>query len=190
MTEYHIDRAATTEGLPVAPSLAPALEAAHVPVQAALVDGRVLLICGLALALGLAAGGLAEILKRLIGFVTNVSFYGRLDTGVVSPAAGAIHLGWWVIAIPVLGGLVVGLLARYGSQAIRGHGIPEAMEQVLRNKSRIPARMTWLKPLSAAIAIGTGGPFGAEGPIIATGGAGGAVLGQVLHTTSAERKTL
>jgi H+/Cl- antiporter ClcA len=81
-------------------------------------------------------------------------------------------------------------MARYGSKAIRGHGIPEAMEQILLNESRIPARLTFLKPLSAAIAIGTGGPFGAEGPIIATGGALGSVLGQILHTTPAERKTL
>ena len=190
MTERHVELAATTEGLPIAPALSPALQAAHVPIQASLVNGRVLAICGLAVALGLAAGGLAEILKRLIGFFTNLSFYGRLGTAPVSPAAGADHLGWWVVVIPALGGLVVGFLARYGSQAIRGHGIPEAMEQVLRNKSRIPARMTWLKPLSAAIAIGTGGPFGAEGPIIATGGALGSVLGQLLRTTPDERKTL
>jgi H+/Cl- antiporter ClcA len=91
---------------------------------------------------------------------------------------------------PVVGALFVGLMARYGSPAIRGHGIPEAMEQVLTNESRIPARITVLKPISAAIAIGTGGPFGAEGPIIATGGAAGSVIGQMLHCTIAERKTL
>ncbi|MFN2546958.1 MAG: chloride channel protein, partial [Myxococcales bacterium] len=100
------------------------------------------------------------------------------------------HLGPWVIAIPVLGSVIVGFMARYGSAAIRGHGIPEAMEQVLLNKSRIPARITLLKPVSAAIAIGSGGPFGAEGPIIATGGALGSLLGQLLHTTAEERKTL
>src|SRR5690606_12225149 len=81
-------------------------------------------------------------------------------------------------------------MARYGSKAIRGHGIPEAMEQVITNENRIPPRMTFLKPLSSAVAIGTGGPFGAEGPIIATGGALGSLLGQVLRTTAAERKTL
>src|SRR5204863_2785637 len=92
--------------------------------------------------------------------------------------------------VPIVGGVIVGIMARYGSKAIRGHGIPEAMEQVLLNESRIPARMTFLKPLSAAIAIGTGGPFGAEGPIIATGGALGSLVGQVMTTTATERKTL
>jgi H+/Cl- antiporter ClcA len=105
-----------------------------------------------------------------------------------SPAGN--QLGPLVMLVPVAGAVVVGLMARYGSAAIRGHGIPEAMEQVLLNKSRIPARITLLKPISAAIAIGTGGPFGAEGPIIATGGALGSLIGQLLHTTAAERKTL
>src|SRR5690606_36953803 len=100
------------------------------------------------------------------------------------------QLGAFVIAVPVIGAIIVGLMARFGSPAIRGHGIPEAMEQVLTNRSRIPARLTWLKPLSAAVSIGTGGPFGAEGPIIATGGAMGSLVGQVLRTTPAERKTL
>src|SRR5205085_7350461 len=124
----------------------------------------------------------------LIGFFTNLAFYGRFSATFGSPAGN--NLGPWVIAVPIGGALVVGLMARYGSAAIRGHGIPEAMEQVLLNKSRIPARITLLKPISAAISIGTGGPFGAEGPIIATGGALGSLLGQVLHTTAAERKTL
>src|SRR5207248_4831051 len=105
----------------------------------------------------------------------------------VSPAGN--HLGPFVIAIPVIGGLIVGVMARYGSKAIRGHGIPEAMEQVLTNQSRIPPRITFLKPLSSAIAIGTGGPFGAEGPIIATGGALGSAIGQVLPTSALGRKT-
>ena len=96
-----------------------------------------------------------------------------------------------MVVVPVIGGLIVGVMARYGSKAIRGHGIPEAMEQVLLNQSRIPARMTFLKPVSAAIAIGTGGPFGAEGPIIATGGALGSLLGtDFQRTTASERKTL
>src|SRR5207302_2840060 len=119
---------------------------------------------------------------------TNLAFFGRLSTEFSSPAGN--HLGLWVIAVPVLGGVIVGLMARYGSKAIRGHGIPEAMEQVLTNQSRIPPRITFLKPLSAAIAIGTGGPFGAEGPIIATGGALGSLIGQVMHVTAEERKTL
>jgi len=130
----------------------------------------------------------AQGLTRLIGLITNLAFYGRWETSFVSPAGN--HLGWAVVAVPALGGVLVGLMARFGSKAIRGHGIPEAMEQVLTNESRIPRRMTFLKPLSAALAIGTGGPFGAEGPIIATGGALGSWAGQLLATTAAERKTL
>ncbi|HEX7378755.1 MAG TPA: chloride channel protein, partial [Pirellulales bacterium] len=124
----------------------------------------------------------------LINLITNIAFFGVFKTSLASPANN--HLGLWVIAVPVIGALFIGLMARYGSKAIRGHGIPEAMEQVLTNESRIPARLTFLKPISAAISIGTGGPFGAEGPIIATGGALGSLLGQAIKTTSAERKTL
>ncbi|MGH7445298.1 MAG: chloride channel protein, partial [Longimicrobiales bacterium] len=107
---------------------------------------------------------------------------------LVPPTAG--HLGIWVIFVPIAGALIVGLMARFGSPAIRGHGIPEVMEKVLHGESRIPLRLMFLKPLSAAIAIGTGGPFGAEGPIIATGGALGSTVGQVLRITADERKTL
>jgi H+/Cl- antiporter ClcA len=138
--------------------------------------------------LGVAATAVAQALTRLIGLVTNLSFYGKFSWVFSSPADN--HLGLWVIAIPILGSIVVGYMARYGSHAIRGHGIPEAMEQILLNESKIPARLTFLKPISAAIAIGTGGPFGAEGPIIATGGALGSVLGQYIRTSAAERKTL
>jgi CIC family chloride channel protein len=159
----------TTEGLPVAPSLEPTLSAAHVPHHTVFVDRRVVQITLIALLIGLAAGLIAQGLVRLIGFITNLSFYGRLSSDFVSPAGN--HLGVFVILVPVMGGIIVGLMARYGSKAIRGHGIPEAMEQVLINQSRIAPRLTFLKPVSAAIAIGTGGPFGAEGPIIATGGA-------------------
>ncbi len=141
-----------------------------------------------AMGLGVCSGFIAPALTRLIGFVTNLSFYGRISTGFVSPADNRLGLG--VILVPALGGILVGLMARFGSKAIRGHGIPEAMEQVLENNSRMPAKITYLKPVSAAIAIGTGGPFGAEGPIIATGGALGSVIGQVLSTTASERKTL
>jgi H+/Cl- antiporter ClcA len=131
---------------------------------------------------------IAPALTHLIGFVTNLCFYGRISTAFTSPAHN--HLGPFVILVPAAGGILVGIMARFGSKAIRGHGIPEAMERVLEGNSRIPARVTILKPLSAAIAIGTGGPFGAEGPIIATGGAVGSVVGQFLSTTGAERKTL
>jgi len=149
---------------------------------------RILFICGLAVLLGFVVAWIAKALVALIGLVTNLAFYGRWSLEFSSPSHN--HLGAWVIFIPVIGGIVVGLMARYGSKAIRGHGIPEAMEQVLLNQSRIPARVAILKPLSAAIAIGTGGPFGAEGPIIATGGALGSVLGQYVRVTATERKVL
>jgi H+/Cl- antiporter ClcA/CBS domain-containing protein len=168
--------------------MGPALETIRAPVERALVDHRLLVISGLAIWLGLAATVLARVLTGLIGFITNLAFYGRVSTAFVGPADH--HLGWAVVFVPVVGGLIVGVMARYGSAAIRGHGIPEAMEQVLFNESRIPARVTFLKPVSAAISIGTGGPFGAEGPIIATGGALGSFVGQVLRVSAEERKTL
>src|SRR5665213_2884856 len=124
----------------------------------------------------------------LINLITNISFYGKVSLADASPAGN--HLGAWVIVVPVVGGLLVGIMAKLGSKAIRGHGIPEAMEQVLTNKSRIKPVLTLLKPISAAFSIGTGGPFGAEGPIIATGGAFGSLVGQLLHTTADERKIL
>jgi len=142
----------------------------------------------MAVILGVIGGFVAPALTHLIGFVTNLSFYGRISASFLSPAGN--RLGLFVVIVPALGGIIVGLMARFGSKAIRGHGIPEAMEQVLEHDSRIPARIMFLKPVSAAISIGTGGPFGAEGPIIATGGAIGSVLGQLLSTTAAERKTL
>ena len=149
--------------------------------------GRVLLISFLSIVLAVIAACVADILLRLIQLITNLSFHGHL-TGDGVPTVS--HVGAFVIVIPVIGAVIVGFMARYGSAGIRGHGIPEAMEQVLTRQSRIPARLMFLKPLSAAIAIGTGGPFGAEGPIIATGGAMGSVVGQILKTTAAERKTL
>jgi H+/Cl- antiporter ClcA/CBS domain-containing protein len=176
------------EGLPIAPSMRPSLESVHVPVEYALVDGRVLFIGALGVGLGLVAGFIARVLTVLIGTITNLAFHGRWSTTFASPADN--HLGFAVVVVPAIGGIIVGLMARFGSKAIRGHGIPEAMEQVLFNESRIPARLTFLKPLSAAIAIGTGGPFGAEGPIIATGGALGSFIGQVLRVSAEERKTL
>ncbi|NUS39443.1 MAG: chloride channel protein [Lysobacter sp.] len=158
------------------------------PRRSTLVEPRVLFVCGLAVLLGVAAALIAQVLVKLIAVVTNLAFFGRWSLETVSPAGH--HLGPWVIVVPVVGGLIVGAMARWGSRAIRGHGIPEAMEQVLLNESKIPPRITFLKPVSSAIAIGTGGPFGAEGPIIATGGALGSFLGQVLHVTGQERKVL
>jgi chloride channel protein, CIC family len=174
--------------LPVSPSLAPTLAAAHVPRATTVVGPRIVFISALAIAVAFVAGIVARVLVSMIALVTNAAFLGRLSMRPAAPAEN--RLGWLVIFVPVLGGVIVGLMARYGSKAIRGHGIPEAMEQVLTNESRIPPRLTFLKPLSAAIAIGTGGPFGAEGPIIATGGALGSLLGQVLKTSAVERKTL
>ncbi len=188
MSELDSARSATTDGLTVSPSLDTVLESAQVPAQYAVLDRRVLGICGLALGIGVAAGFIAQLLIGLIQFITNLAFFQRYSLADLSPADN--HLGLVVILVPVVGGLLVGFMARYGSKAIRGHGIPEAMEQVLTNQSRIPARLTFLKPASAAIAIGTGGPFGAEGPIIATGGALGSLVGQIVRTTPAERKTL
>src|SRR5215467_12119610 len=149
---------------------------------------RIVLVSFLAAAIGLIAGVVAFALYKLIGFFTNLFFFHRLSTDFISVRYH--HLGYWVILIPVVGGLIVGIMAKYGSSKIKGHGIPEAMEAVLVNRSRIQPRVAFLKPISAAIAIGTGGPFGAEGPIIQTGGALGSLVGQILHTTAVERKVL
>ena len=184
----NLETAATTEGVPVAPAMGTLLETMRMPVERTLMDRRALVVTAASVLLALVAGVVAQVLVRLINVVTNLAFYGRLSSRAASPAGN--HLGWLVLLIPPVGGLIVGVMARYGSKAIRGHGIPEAMEQVLLNESRIPARVTLLKPLSAAISIGTGGPFGAEGPIIATGGALGSVIGQFMTITAAERKTL
>lgn len=186
--DHELERASTTDGLPVAPSMGPGLASVDATRQATGVDRRVVFIAAVAIVIALAASLAAQLLTALIGLVTNLAFYQRVSTSFVSPAGHS--LGAAVVVVPVAGALVVGLMARYGSRAIRGHGIPEAMEQVLFNQSKIPARMTFLKPISAAIAIGTGGPFGAEGPIIATGGALGSLLGQVLRITADERKVL
>jgi chloride channel protein, CIC family len=149
---------------------------------------RMFLISFLAGIVGLIAGLVAFVLYHLIGFFTNLFFFHKIS--------GQFHsvrdhqLGLLVILIPVFGGLIVGVMAKYGTPKIKGHGIPEAMEAVLVGRSRIEPRVAILKPLSAAIAIGTGGPFGAEGPIIQTGGALGSLVGQIMHTTAAERKVL
>src|SRR5437764_10316101 len=149
---------------------------------------RLVMISFLAASIGLLAGGIAFLLYKLLGLFSNIAFYGHFSAAFMSPRYN--HLGLWVILIPVIGGLIVGVMAKYGSSKIKGHGIPEAMEAVLVNRSRIEPKVAFLKPISAAIAIGTGGPFGAEGPIIQTGGAIGSLVGQVLHTTAVERKVL
>jgi len=149
---------------------------------------RMVLMSFLAGGVGLVAGLIAYALYNLIGLFTNIAFYHRFTAEFISPRHN--QLGGWVILIPVIGGIIVGFMAKYGSSKIKGHGIPEAMEAVLVNRSRIEPRVAILKPISAAIAIGTGGPFGAEGPIIQTGGAVGSLVGQILHTTASERKVL
>jgi chloride channel protein, CIC family len=178
--------AGRSTGVPIAPSIDPAVRAAGGVVGGRHID--LLRITALAVLLGIAAAIAAELLTALIGLITSLAFHGEWSTRLASPAGHG--LGPAVVLVPVAGALIVGVMARFGSSAIRGHGIPEAMEQVLLNESRIPARITLLKPVSAAISIGTGGPFGAEGPIIATGGALGSLIGQALHTTADERKTL
>jgi H+/Cl- antiporter ClcA/CBS domain-containing protein len=152
------------------------------------VDRRVVFISALAIVVGAAGAIIAWILTHLIGLITNVSYFGRWSWAFSSPSTS--RLGVWSVFIPIAGAIIVGLMARYGAAAIRGHGIPEVMERVLYNRSRISPKIMFLKPLSAAIAIGTGGPFGAEGPIIATGGALGSFIGQIIHVTADERKTL
>src|SRR5215470_15826190 len=149
---------------------------------------RIVLMSFLAAGIGLLAGIVAYILYKLIGFFTNLFFFHEFSATFRS--VGGHQLGWWVILVPVIGGLIVGVMAKYGTSKIKGHGIPEAMEAVLVNRSRIEPKVALLKPLSAAIAIGTGGPFGAEGPIIQTGGALGSLVGQILHVSPNERKVM
>jgi len=149
---------------------------------------RVIAISAIAVVIGVIASYIALVLLKLIGLFTNLFFFQRWNTSLVSPAGN--HLGWFEILIPIIGGLIVGLMARYGSDRIRGHGIPEAIEAILMNGSRVEPKVAILKPVSAAISIGSGGPFGAEGPIIMTGGAIGSLIAQFFHLTSAERKTL
>ncbi|TAM86415.1 MAG: chloride channel protein [Candidimonas sp.] len=186
--------------VPIAPALDTTMEDARITRGSTTLGHRVLWISLLAIALGAAAAGIAQLLMFMINVITDVTFYGRVSdvigpstikhTGsfVLSPAYN--HLGAWVILMPAIGGLIAGVMARWGSRAIQGHGIPEAMEQILQHDSNIPPRVTWLKPVSSAFAIGTGGPFGAEGPIISTGGALGSLIGQLLAVTATERKTL
>jgi chloride channel protein, CIC family len=153
------------------------------------VDRRVWLLTAVALFIGAGAAGLAVLLLRAIAMATNLFYYHRLSLALVGPAGSPLS-PWIMPFVPVLGGLLVGLIAHYGSDKIRGHGIPEAIEAILLRGARVDPKVALLKPLSAAIAIGSGGPFGAEGPIIMTGGAFGSLVAQWLHLTDAERTTL
>jgi H+/Cl- antiporter ClcA len=150
---------------------------------------RMLVITALALPVGAVSAVVAWALLRLIGIITNAIFYERFDTRLVAPGDGH-HNPLVVLFAPIVGGLVIGAMARYGSEKIRGHGMPEAIESILLGGSKVAPRVAVLKPVSAAIAIGTGGPFGAEGPIIMTGGAIGSLFAQFLRLTADERKTL
>ncbi|GAC1633992.1 MAG: chloride channel protein [Candidatus Acidiferrum sp.] len=149
---------------------------------------RLIPISLLAMLIGAICAYVALALLRLIGLFTNLFYFGRWSTAMVSPAGN--HLGYFSVLVPVAGALVIGFMARYGSERIRGHGIPEAIEAILINGSKVQPKVAILKPLSSAISIGSGGPFGAEGPIIMTGGAFGSMIAQLFHLTSAERKTL
>ena len=148
-----------------------------------------LLITALALPIGALSAGVAWCLLRLIGLLTNVIFFQRVDSRLVAPGSGH-HNPVVVLLAPITGGLIVGLMAKYGSEKIRGHGMPEAIEAILLGGSKVQPRVAVLKPISAAISIGSGGPFGAEGPIIMTGGAVGSLCAQLLRLTADERKTL
>jgi len=142
----------------------------------------------MALVIGCASALVAWGLLWLIAVITNLAFFGRYSSTL--PSLADHHLGKWLILIPVLGGLIIGVMAKYGSEKIRGHGIPEALEAILVGRSKMEGKVAILKPLSSAISIGTGGPFGAEGPIIMTGGALGSLFAQLFHLSAAERKTL
>lgn len=175
-------------GIPISPLLNN-LEIAEGNIKKPFIlKGRLLTISAYSVLVAVAISFIAKVLVSLINLVTNISFFGSFSLAFHSPANN--HLGVWVIVIPAIGGIIVGLMALYGSKAIRGHGIPEAMEQILVNESNIKPSITLLKPISSAIAIGTGGPFGAEGPIIATGGALGSTLGQLFKVTANERKII
>lgn len=151
-------------------------------------DVRLLRITAIAAAVGVLSTLAADFLLHVIRFFTNLFFYQTLSSADHSPSGTT--LGLWVIAVPVIGGLIVGLIARIGSEQVRGHGIPEAIEAILFNKSKMSPKVAVLKPLASGIAIGSGGPFGAEGPIIMTGGAIGSFIAQFFHLSSGERKTL
>lgn len=151
-------------------------------------DKRILLLSLMAVVVGVMSAIVAKALVWLIAVFTNLTFYQRFSSDFISPTNH--HLGPFVIFAPVIGGLIIGLMARYGSEKIRGHGIPEALEAILFGRSRMSLKVAVLKPLSSAISIGSGGPFGAEGPIIMTGGAIGSIFAQLFHLSAAERKTL
>src|SRR5438067_807785 len=180
--EKHVDR------IPISVSLGESMGRQEPGQRPGANKKRMAFMAMLAVGIGCCVSIIAKLLVYLINLFTNISFHHSFS---ISPSNPATHsYGIFVIFIPAIGGLIVGLMALYGSKAIRSHGIPEAMEQILTNSSKIRPSITYLKPLSSAVSIGTGGPFGAEGPIIATGGALGSTIGQILKISSYERKIL
>ena len=180
---------ALKNGIPVSPTLEDTFHPQTITETEQAVTGRVFLLSLQAVINALIIGVIAKGLVMLIDLITNLSFYGKISFQPSTPAHNT--LGWMVIFVPVAGSIIVGIMARFGSSAIRGpSGIPEAMEKIITGESKIPVKLTFLKPISAAISIGTGGPFGAEGPIIATGGAFGSVSGQIMRISAGERKIM
>ncbi|WP_316751634.1 chloride channel protein [Pedobacter gandavensis] len=175
-------------GIPIVPSLLNLTPKDNTLFKGHFLKKRLLQISLLSIGVAILISLIAKVLVLLINLVTNIFFYGAIDITFHSPAEN--DLGLFVIILPVIGGILVGLMALFGSKAIRGHGIPEAMEQILTNHSKIKPAIAFLKPISSAIAIGSGGPFGAEGPIIATGAALGSTIGQLFKITSNERKII
>lgn len=177
------------ESIPVSPSLTSTFnDTVGYAQETPLLSIRIIPLSLQAIVNAILIGIIAKGLVLLINWITNLAFYHRFSFNATSPNGNT--LGWWVILVPVTGSILVGLIARFGSSAIRGHGIPEAMEKIILHESKIPPKLTFLKPLSSAISIGTGGPFGAEGPIIATGGAFGSFTGQIMRISASERKII
>ncbi len=178
-----------SSAIPVSPTLEGEMRnPQNLPAEKPALSGRVFFLSLQAIVNAIVIGAIAKVLVLLIQLITNIAFYKQFSFQPSSPAGN--HWGAMVIFVPIIGSVIVGIMARYGSAAIRGHGIPEAMENIILNESKIKPIVTFLKPISAAISIGTGGPFGAEGPIIATGGALGSVAGQVMHISASERKIM
>lgn len=174
--------------VPSTPSYAAGQHSAEDRLRDFTADPRVLLLVAMALVVGTAGAAAAWALLHLINLATNLAYFGRFSAAPTTIAGNP--LGVWSVLVPVVGCFIIGLMARFGSEKIRGHGIPEAMEAILIGKSQIQPKVAVLKPLSSAISIGTGGPFGAEGPIIMTGGAFGSLFAQFFNLSNAERKTL
>jgi len=162
--------------------------AAATKISSGTLASRMLVLSLMGIVVGIIGGLVAEALLRTINFISDLCFYGRLSSAYLPPNYAPHH--WWFLLLPAAGGLLVGLLIQYFSPEIKGDGIPEAMSVVLTNRSIVKPRVSFFKPLSAAITVGSGGPFGAEGPIIQTGAALGSLISQLIPSSPAERRTL